>query len=131
MKLFIYTLSAIKKFCVKKIIDLKSVLKEVRTVIIFVRTNLHYHRQFCEILEKKESSAADIIYHTVVRWLSRGETALRVLNLQNEIIQLYATKFLISFVFLVVILAHVNQRNQVLQGKCLDIYYQYERTLNH
>ena len=68
-------------------LSVKSVaLKEVNRIILYIRANALHRRQFRKLLQLRETSAEDILYHTAVRWLSQGETSRRVLQLRKEIL---------------------------------------------
>ena len=56
-------------------VALSAVSKDMNRIILFIRTNALHHRQFRELLQSSETSAEDIIYYIVVRWLSQGETS--------------------------------------------------------
>ena len=94
-----------------KSVALKTILKDVNCIILFICANALHHRQFREILCLSEISAEDILYHSAVCWLSMGETSRRVPQLQKKIVEFYSTKnkecplldkdFLVSLGFLV------------------------------
>ena len=125
--------------CVKSV-TLNATLKQVNQIIIYIRANALHHRQFRQLLQLSETSAEDILYHTAVRWLSRGQTSLRVLQLRKEIVEYYSTKnkdcplmnndFLTSLAFLVDFLTLVNNLNQSLQGKGTTICFMYKKVLD-
>ena len=125
--------------CVKSV-TLNATLKQVNQIIIYIRANALHHRQFRQLLQLSETSAEDILYHTAVRWLSQGQTSLRVLQLRKEIVEYYSTKnkdcplmnnyFLTSLAFLVDFLTLVNNLNQSLQGKGTTICFMYKKVLD-
>ena len=124
--------------CVKSIAS-NDTLKDVKRIILYILAHALHHRQFRQILPLSETSAEDILYHTVVRWLSQGETSRRVLHLRKEITDYYSTKnkdcplqnssFLASLAFLVDFLSHVNNLNQSLQGKATTVCSMYKKVL--
>ena len=63
----------LEALCVKSI-ALNDKLRDVTRIILYIRANALYHRQFPEILQLSETSAEDILYYTAVRWLSQGKT---------------------------------------------------------
>ena len=123
-----------------KSVTLNATLKEVNQIILYIRANALHHRQFRKLLQLSETSAEDILHHTAVRWLSRGQTSRRVLQLRKEIVEYYSTKnkdcplmnndFLTSLAFLVDFLTHVDNLNQSLQGKGTTICYMYKTVLD-
>ena len=108
-------------------------------IILYIRANALYHRQFREVLRLIETSGEDILYHTAVRWLSQGETSRHILHLREAITDYYCTKnkdcplqnssFLTSLAFLVDFLSHVNNLNQSLQGKATTVCSMYKKVL--
>ena len=116
--------------CAKSVV-LNTTLKDVNRIILFICANALRHRQFREILCSSKTSAEDILYHSVVCWLSIGETSRRVLQLQKEIVEYYSTKnneypllykhFPMSLNFLVDFLTQVNFLNQSLQEKATTV----------
>ena len=95
------------------------------------------HREFREILCSTETSADDILYHYVIRWLSVGETSRRVLQLRKEKVVYYSSKnkecplldndFPLSIGFLVDFPTPVNFLNQSLQGKATTVCLVYKK----
>ena len=75
-----------------KSVALNDTLKDVNRIILYIRANGLHHRQFQELLQEREMSAEDILYHAAVRWLSQGDTSRRVLQLREEILEFYSTK---------------------------------------
>ena len=124
--------------CVRSI-ALNDTLTDVTRIILYIRANALYHRQFREILQLSETSAEDILYNTAVRWLSQEETFHRALHLRKEITDYYSTKnkdcplqnssFLTSLAFLEDFLSHVNNLNLSLQGKATAICSMYKQVL--
>ncbi|KAB0803132.1 hypothetical protein PPYR_00102 [Photinus pyralis] len=70
--------------CAKKI-DFQNVMKVVVSTINFIKSRGLNHRQFKQFLDDIESEYGDLLYYTEVRWLSRGLTLERFLNLIEEI----------------------------------------------
>ena len=120
-----------------KSVTLNTMLKDVNRIIWFMRANALHHRQFREISCSSETSTEDILYHSVVCWLSIGETSRRVLQLRKKIVQYYSTKnkeysllnkdFLMSLGFLVDFLTKVNLLNQSLLGKATTVCLDYKK----
>ena len=120
-----------------KSVALNTILKNVNRIILFIRANALHHRQFREILCSSKTFAENIFYQSAVRWLSRGETSRRVLQLRKEIVEYYLTKnkecplldkdFLMSLGFLVDFLTQVNFLNQSLPGKATTVCLVYKK----
>ncbi|CAF4935219.1 unnamed protein product [Pieris macdunnoughi] len=69
--------------CSKKI-EFQNVMNVVVSVN-FIKSRRLNHRQFKQFLDDIESEYGDLLYYTEVRWLSRGLTLERFLNLIEEI----------------------------------------------
>ncbi|XP_071052939.1 general transcription factor II-I repeat domain-containing protein 2-like [Onthophagus taurus] len=70
--------------CSKKI-EFQNVMKVVVSTVNFIKSRGLNHRQFKQFLDDIESEYGDLLYYTEVRWLSRGLTLERFLNLIEEI----------------------------------------------
>ena len=64
--------------CVKSV-ALNATLKEVNCIILYIRSNALYHRQFRELLQLSKTWSKDILHHIAVPWRSLGETSRRAL----------------------------------------------------
>ncbi|CAM1303933.1 Uncharacterised protein r2_g1383 [Pycnogonum litorale] len=84
------------------------------------------HRQFKEFLESLQSEYGDVLYHSKVRWLSRGKTLRRFFDLRDEIKifmemkglevpELDDPQWLSDLAFLTDITNHLNELNTNLQ----------------
>ncbi|XP_072318746.1 general transcription factor II-I repeat domain-containing protein 2-like [Eucyclogobius newberryi] len=67
-----------------KVLTWNSVMKVVVSCINFIRAKGLKHRQFQEFLSELESAHGDVLYHTEVRWLSRGRALRRFYELLPE-----------------------------------------------
>ncbi|CAK1597490.1 unnamed protein product [Parnassius mnemosyne] len=113
--------------CSKKI-EFQNVIKVVVSTVNFIKSRGLNHRQFKQFLDDIESEYGDLLYYTEVRWLSRGLTLERFLNLlekigiflakkQRDVPELKNTDWLCDLAFLVDITNHLNVLNTRLQGK--------------
>ena len=87
------------------------------------------HRLFRELCEVAEADYGDLLYHTEVRWLSRGNVLKRVFALREEIVAFIRERGLTGFdsftdetwlcrlAFLTDISSHLNDLNTQLQGR--------------
>ncbi|XP_057183089.1 general transcription factor II-I repeat domain-containing protein 2-like [Triplophysa rosa] len=75
-----------------KVLKWESVMKVVVSCINFIRANGLKHRQFQAFLAELESAHGDVLYHTEVRWLSRGRVLRRFYELLPEINTFLLTK---------------------------------------
>lgn len=103
---------------------LDTVVKTVNTI----RARGMYHRQFQAFLDDMDAEYGDVLYHSDVRWLSRGSVLLRFNALRSEIQQFLSEKGqplhelsdplgLADLAFLVDLTQHLNTLNKNLQGK--------------
>lgn len=111
-----------------KLLGFENVMKVVVPTVNFIKSRGLNHRQFKQFLEDIESEYGDLLFYTEVRWLSRGLTLQRFLNLIEEIQLFLAEKkndvpeldnpdWLCDLAFLVDITNHLNVLNTRLQGK--------------
>ena len=56
-----------------KSMDVDSVMKVVFSTVNFIRANALNHHQFKSFLGESDAEFKDMLYHTDVRWLSRGK----------------------------------------------------------
>uniref|UniRef100_A0A3P9L1T0 Uncharacterized protein n=1 Tax=Oryzias latipes TaxID=8090 RepID=A0A3P9L1T0_ORYLA len=68
-----------------KVLKWDSVMQVVVSCINFIRANGLKHRQFQQFLSELGSAHGDVLYHTEVRWLSRGRVLRRFYELLPEI----------------------------------------------
>jgi len=68
-----------------KIMSWDSIMKEVVSIINFIRSNGLNHRQFQSFLIEINAEYGDVLYYTAVRWLSRGRVLERFFMLRQEI----------------------------------------------
>ncbi|CAI6365033.1 unnamed protein product [Macrosiphum euphorbiae] len=66
-------------------IPLKNVLDEAVKIINFVKSRPLSTRLFTILCEDMGSMHKSLLYHTEIRWLSRGKTLVRLLELRNEL----------------------------------------------
>ncbi|CAK1598966.1 unnamed protein product [Parnassius mnemosyne] len=103
-------------------------MKVVVSTVNFIKSRGLNHRQFKQFLDDIESEYGDLLYYIEVRWLSRGLTLERFLNLieeigiflaqkQRDVPELKSPDWLCDLAFLVDITNHLNVLNTRLQGK--------------
>ena len=68
-----------------KSLRMKEVMDVVVKTVNFIRSRGLNHRQFKSFLADIDSEYGELLYHTEVRWLSRGNVLKRFLALRNEI----------------------------------------------
>ena len=112
--------------CGKKI-QMKNVMDVVVKTVNFIRARDLNHRQFTSFLYSMESEYGELLYHTEVRWLSRGNVLKRFFALREEIGLFMAMKendipelsnptFISNLAFLTDLADHLNTLNRSLQG---------------
>ena len=111
-----------------KRLDMNNVMIVVVKTVNFIRSRALNHRQFKSFLEAMESEYGELLYHTDVRWLSRGNVLKRYFALREEIglfmalknaeiPQLGESKFNSDLAFLCDLTSHMNDLNTTLQGR--------------
>ncbi|XP_062373410.1 general transcription factor II-I repeat domain-containing protein 2-like [Sardina pilchardus] len=111
-----------------KALKMDHVMSTVTKAVNFIRAKGLNHRQFKSLLEETGSEYGDVVYHTEVRWLSRGRVLNRCFELRDEICQfmeskgkdtteLQDKKFCCEWAFLCDITSHLNALNLKLQGR--------------
>ena len=63
----------------------------VKTVNV-IRARGLFHREFQELLSELDAEYGDVVYHSAVRWLSRGNVLKRFYSLRSEIDQFLKAK---------------------------------------
>lgn len=105
-----------------------SVMKIVVTCINFIRAHALNHRQFQEFLSELNVEHEDVLYHTEVRWLSRGRVLKRfydllphitafLLSKNKEVPELNDAEWKWHLAFLTDVTELLNSFNVQLQGK--------------
>jgi hypothetical protein len=67
-----------------KVMNLESVMNIVVSTVNFIRKSALNHRQFQQFLLEVEAEYGDVLYHTEIRWLSRGKLPKRFFELRHE-----------------------------------------------
>lgn len=65
--------------------ELNNVMNKVVTIVNYIRSHELNHRMFQEFLKELISQYGDVLYHTEVRWLSKGRVLERFFQLRHEI----------------------------------------------
>ena len=111
-----------------KVLKWNSVMEVVVSTVNFIRSHSLTHRQFQQFLSEIEAEYGDVLYHTEIRWLSRGKVLKRFFYLKNEIAMFLVEKgkerkelldpeWILDLAFLVDITSLMNELNLKLQGK--------------
>ena len=116
-------------------------MREVMDVVVktvnFIRSRRLTHRQFKSFLADMDSEYGELLYHTEIRWLSRGNVLKRFFALRNKIASFLEMKnkavplladatFQCYLAFLTDITRHLNELNLKLQGKKQNITQMYD-----
>lgn len=111
--------------------DLKVVLDETVKVVNFIKGRALNSRLFHNLCEEMDSIHKQLLFHTDVRWLSRGKVLSRVFELRQEILVfLTETNFelrerftnelwLCRLAYLADVFSKLNELNRSLQGTCI------------
>ena len=111
-----------------KILKMQNVIPRIIKIINFIRSTGLNHRQFKELLFELDSEYEDVLYHTEIRWLSRGKMLKRFYDLKVEIQQFLDMRqisfpefndkqWMTDLAFCIDITSHLNALNISLQGK--------------
>ncbi|KAL3977581.1 hypothetical protein ACER0C_018643 [Sarotherodon galilaeus] len=93
-------------------------MKPVAKPINCIRSKALYHRQFQQFLHDIQAEYGDVIYHSDVRWLSRGSALQQFLDEKRQPMEkLSDPVWLANLAFLVDITKQLNGLNVNLQGK--------------
>ena len=103
-------------------------MKVVVKTVNVIRARGLFHREFKEFLSELDAEYGDVVYHSAVRWLSRGNVLKRFYSLRSEIDQFLKAKnqplhdlsyplWLADLAFLVDLHDHLNTIYNRLQGK--------------
>ena len=112
--------------CVRSV-KFRDVMDNVNKYVNFIRSRDLSHRQFYALLSEMNDEHGDLIYYNEVRWISRGRTLKRFLDLRYEIklfmeqkgkpmAMLEDESFLNDLAFLADVTEYLNQLNAKLQG---------------
>lgn len=106
------------------------VLNTVVKIINFIRSRALNHRLFQALAAEMGADHVALLYHTNVRWLSRGRALERVFELRKEIEEFLrdrkggtelhdkflAKDFVLILAYLSDVFSHLNKSNLSLQG---------------
>ena len=68
-----------------KVLKFEDIMNVVVSTVNFIRRHGLNHRQFQTFLSEIDSEYGDVLYHTEVRWLSKGKVLRRFFALRHEI----------------------------------------------
>ena len=105
-----------------KSLQMREVMDVVVETVNFIRSRRLTHRQFKSFLADMDSEYGELLYHTEIRWLSRGNVLKRFFALRNEIASFLEMKnkavplladatFQCYLAFLTDITYHLNELN--------------------
>ena len=108
--------------------DLKEVLRQVIILINTVKSSALNTRLFRLFCEQMDADHSNLLYHTEVQWLSKGNLFKRVFTLRNELRDFfvqqkkedlveYLHEDVVSLAYLVDIFSRLNELNLSLQGQ--------------
>ncbi|XP_059097468.1 protein FAM200C-like [Tigriopus californicus] len=116
---------------------LPKILKEAMGIVVqtvnFIRGRALNQRLFKKFCDEIGAEHGVLLYHTEVRWLSRGSVLTRVVELQDEILEFLKHQqsplakhfedehFIVSLGYLADIFSLLNDLNTSMQGRDVDI----------
>ena len=72
--------------------SLMDVMNDVITIVNYIKSHALNHRQFKAILKEYDTNYGELVYHSEVRWLSKGAVLDHVFHLFDPIKQFFAEK---------------------------------------
>lgn len=100
--------------------SLSIVLQEVIELINYMKSNALHTRLFKVLCKDMDVEHQTLLYHTHVRWLSRGNVTARVYSLRNELILFTEQQGKESFH------KHLTDNNWIIQiAYLVDIFEQF------
>ncbi|VVC43270.1 Hypothetical protein CINCED_3A006807 [Cinara cedri] len=109
--------------------DLKEIMTITVKIVNFIRARALNHRLFKVLCQKMGAEHKVLLYHTEVRWLSRGQVVKRVYELREEISFFLVERqsslvkhfnnieFIHGLTYLTDIFNHLNEVNTSIQGR--------------
>ena len=108
--------------------ELHAVLKNVIKLVNYIKSSALNTRLFRKLCGNMDADHQNLLFHTEVRWLCRGNVVKRVFDLRTELIELFTQQSrpefvqllqenVISIAYLVDIFGKLNELNLSLQGK--------------
>ncbi|CAM1331733.1 Uncharacterised protein r2_g4062 [Pycnogonum litorale] len=114
--------------------SLSIVLQEIIELVNYIKSSALQTRLFKELCKDMDAGHQTLLYHTNVRWLSRGNVTARVFSLRDELIsftelqgkesfhkQLTDNNWILQVAYLVDIFEQFNQLNLKMQGPNTDM----------
>ena len=111
-----------------KVTGFDHVMTPVVKIINSIRSKAKQHRMFKMLLDELSAEYGDLLLHTEIRWLSRGQILKRFLSLLSEVKEFMLSKgedaslleepeWLLDLAFLTDLTEKLNHLNRELQGK--------------
>ncbi|XP_045109696.1 SCAN domain-containing protein 3-like [Portunus trituberculatus] len=109
--------------------DLHKVMNEVIQIVNFIKARALNSRLFSQMCSDFDSTHMHLLYHSEVRWLSRGKVLQRLLELRTETEMFLTEKkhqlahkfsdsnWLMQVAYLADIFAEINSLNMSMQGR--------------
>ena len=72
--------------------DLKEVMDQVSQVVDFIKSRTLQNRLFSQLCKAMDSEYECLLYHTEVRWLSKGKVLKRMVHLKTQVISFMETQ---------------------------------------
>ena len=118
---------------------LKEVLSTAVKVVNYIRAGALNHRVFKRFCQEMGAEYEVLLYHTEVRWLSRGQILKRLIELRTEVLFFLNEKqsqlsvdfereeFIHGLAYMADIFGHMNDTNLSIQGPAVNMMDAAER----
>ena len=119
--------------------NLQEILSTSVKVVNFIRARALNHRIFKKLCQEMGAQHEVLLYHTEVRWLSKGQVLKSLMELRKEVsfflrekqnplsVQFDCKEFLCGLAYLADIFGHLNEINLSIQGPDITIIDAMER----
>lgn len=113
--------------------NLNQILCEAVKMVNFIKSRPLQNRLFAKLCDEMGENKKSLLFHTEVRWLSRGKVLTRVLELRDELIIFFQDKqtpfslflqnneCMLLLAYLADVFSHLNDLNVNLQGRDKNI----------
>lgn len=120
--------------------ELTKTLEQVIEIVNYIKNSALNTRIFAELCRDTDADFEKLVYHSSVRWLSKGNTLGRFFSLRKQIYQMLIDKnkdqlsnllsnpeWMTQTAYLSDFFSRINELNLSLQGKGLNMFYYVDK----